>query len=126
MSSPLILPDSRQRTIATPKDAVNLGAAGFYVPIFCGSCGAPGGQVPQENMTFVSWFCNSCFEKYGDQTLLYVMPDEVFWAEVANAQQEKYGRSLTAEETVLSLADPDSLESRLARSRAALTPKAGE
>ncbi len=53
------------------------------------------------------------------------MPDEIFWAELKQAQMEKYGRVPTAEEVVKALADPMSLESTLARNRDALTPKPG-
>src|SRR4051812_5939621 len=120
-----ILPDSRQRVLMTPKGAVNMGVAGFQVPIFCANCGVQGGTVPEENMTFAFWICTPCFAAHGEITNTMVMPDEVFWAEVQQAQETKYGRSLTADETALSLADPDSLESLLARSRAALTPHAG-
>jgi len=123
---PSVLPDSRTRLIATPHAAVNMGLAGFQVPIFCASCGAPGGHVPEENMTFVFWLCTPCFQAHGEITNTMVMPDEVFWEEVKQAQLAKYGRALNAEETERSLADPESLESRLARSRAALTPHAGD
>lgn len=75
-------------------------------------------------MLFVSWFCNPCFAKYGEQTGFTVVPDEVFWEIVKQEQLAKYGRVLTADETVLSLSDPDSLESCLARNRSALTPRA--
>lgn len=119
-----VLPDSRLRTISTVKGAVNrLGA--YWQPIFCASCGDPGGQVPEENCTFAFWLCNECFAKYGELTNMYVMPDEVFFEEVRQAQLAKYGRALSADETRASLADPESLESRLARDRAALTPHGG-
>ena len=120
-----ILPDSRTRTIATPKGAVNRGVMGFIQPIFCASCGADGGTVMEENCDFAFWLCTPCFEKYGELTNLYVMPDEVFFERVKQAQLEKYGRVLTADETRASLADPESLESRLARDRANLTPHGG-
>jgi hypothetical protein len=53
-----------------------------------------------------------------------VTPDEVFFAEVAAAQDAKYGRPATFAETVNALSDPESLESKLARDRTALTPNA--
>jgi hypothetical protein len=118
-----ILPDSRVSTVFTPKGAV-MGAMGWEVPIYCGSCGCEAGRVPQENMTFVFWLCNSCFATHGEITNTMVMPDEVYWEEVKQAQLAKYGHSLNAEETLASLANPDSLESLLARSREAMTPHA--
>jgi hypothetical protein len=81
--------------------------------------------MPEENMTFAFWLCNLCFAKHGDITNTMVMPDEVFWEEVKQAQLDKHGHTLNVEETLVALADPESLESRLARDRGALTPAAG-
>ncbi len=97
MSAPDILVDSRTTTVFTPRGAVP-GPGGYWVPIFCASCGRDGGLVPQENMTFVSWLCNPCFAIYGPQTVLMVMPDQVFWEKVKQEQLEKYGRLLSSEE----------------------------
>ncbi len=116
-----ILPDSRAKsgTGWTPT------VMGGYVPIYCGNCGVPGGMVPEENMTFAFWLCKPCFATHGEITNTMVMPDEVFFEEVKQAQLERYGHNLNAEETVAALADPESLESRLAKDRVALTPSAG-
>ena len=119
-----IAPDSRLATVLTPRLA-RPGIFGYNVPIFCASCGAPGGEVPEENCTFAFYLCNPCFAKYGDLTTLMVMPDEVFWEEVRQAQLAKHGRVLTAEEMRAALEDPESLESVLARCRKAMTPHAG-
>lgn len=121
-----LFPDSRLRLIATPHDAINVGVAGYWVPIFCASCGCDGGAVPQENMSFAFWLCNSCFDKHGASTLFMTTPDSVFWEEVKQAQLAKYGRFLTPEEVADKLTDPESLESRLARDRKLLTPHAGD
>lgn len=118
MTAPLVLPDSRAANPTGLVPSVN----GWQVPIFCASCGVKGGLVPEENMTFAFWLCNPCFAAHGEITNTMVMPDEVFWEEVKHAQLDKYGHNLTPEETIASLADPESLESRLARDRAALTP----
>jgi hypothetical protein len=119
--APSILPDSRARSavgwVASPM--------GGHVPIYCANCGVAGGMVPEENMTFAFWLCKPCFATHGEITNTMVMPDEVFWEEVKHAQLEKHGHTLNAEETRLALADPESLESRLARDRGALTPHAG-
>lgn len=119
--APTILPDSRAKSgagwMASPM--------GGHVPIYCANCGVPGGMVPEANMTFAFWLCKPCFATHGELTNTMVMPDEVFWEEVRQAQHERHGHSLTAEETLIALADPESLESRLAKDRAALTPAAG-
>jgi len=70
------------------------------VPIACGSCGADGGLVPEENMTFVFWLCQPCFAKYGELTNVMVMPDEIFWAKVQEEQLESYGRALSTSELI--------------------------
>lgn len=76
-------------------------------------------------MTFAFYLCNTCAEKHGNIEGTYAEPDIIFWEKVKLAQIEKYGRTLTARETILSLADPESLESKLARDRKTLTPSAG-
>jgi hypothetical protein len=92
-----ILPDSRLATVFTAKNA-RPGPLGFMVPIYCGSCGVEGGQVPEENMTFAYWLCKSCFAKYGEVVNTYVMPDEVFWRKLNEEQLEAHGRLLTGPE----------------------------
>lgn len=94
----------------------------MMVPIYCAVCAKQGGYVPEENMTFAAWLCDDCYHTHGDPFNGMVMPDEVFWARVHAEQREQHGRELTPEETVVALADPNSLESRLARDRAVLTP----
>lgn len=116
-----ILPDSRAKG---GRGAI-LGPMGFMIPIFCASCGVQGGHCPEENMTFLYWTCNECTAKHGEVANTMVMPDEVFWEELKNAQLEKHGRFLSADEIVIELADPESLMSLLARSRAAMTPHHG-
>ena len=118
--TPDVLPDSRSRS---GRGAV-MGPLGFMQPIFCASCGCEGGLVTEDAMTFAFWLCNDCFATYGELTGMMVMPDEVFWRQVHDAQMAKYGRIPTAEEVRVLLADPESLESTLARSKAAMTPKA--
>lgn len=119
--TPDVLPDSRARS---GRGAV-MGPLGFMQPIFCASCHAEGGLVTEASMTFAFWLCNDCFATYGELTGMMVMPDEVFWRQVQEAQLAKYGRIPTAEEVRVLLTDPESLESTLARSKAAMTPKTG-
>lgn len=80
-------------------------------------------MVPQENTTFAFWQCDECHKKYPQLEGTVAIPDEIFWQLVREEQRERYGRELSAEETIASLSDPNSLESLLARSRKALTPK---
>ena len=92
------------------------------MPIYCAHCAKPGGYVPEENMTFVCWLCDDCYHTCGPLLNTLVMPDEVFWARVVAEQEAQHGHALNADETLRALADPNSLESKLARDRAALTP----
>jgi hypothetical protein len=117
-----VLPDSRAKT---PRGLIFQGGVAWE-PVFCANCGVEGGACPTENMTFICWICPKCNETYGQIAGTLSMPDEVFWAEVKAAQLEHYGRVPTAEEVVQHLADPLSLESLLARSRAAMTPQASQ
>ena len=115
-----ILPDSRAKTT---RGRIFQGGTS-WVPVFCPNCGKEGGLCPEENMTFICWICPPCAQTYGEIAGTMMMPDQVFWGEVAQAQRQKYGRVLTAEEVEKSLADPLSLENLLVKSRAGLTPAA--
>ena len=119
--SELILPDCR----ATDQKGAVQSKAGYQVPIYCANCGVHAGWCPAET-PFLFYHCQPCFEAYGDQTLFAFMPDEIFFKQVQEAQEAKYGHALNAVETEIMLGDPNSLESRLARDRTLLTPKAGE
>jgi hypothetical protein len=118
--TPEILPDCRARD---PKGEVQT-KSGYQTPIFCGSCGVHAGWCPAETK-FLFYTCPGCFATYGPLTNVMYMPDEIFFQKVQEAQEEKYGHALNAVETEIMLGDPNSLESQLASSRAALTPKAG-
>lgn len=124
MSEPLILPDSRLKTVLTPKNSIWFEGA-WWVPLYCASCSVAGPHAPEENMTHCTWVCDPCGDKLGNIDGVYTEPDTVFFERVREAQIERYGRTLTVEETITSLSDPNSLESRLAVDRKNLTPKAG-
>jgi hypothetical protein len=94
-----VMPDSRTRTIYTPRGA-QPSVLGWWVPIFCASCGVEGGRVPQENMDFAMWLCNPCFARYGEIMGMMVMPDEVFWEKLKQEQLTTYGRFLSNDELV--------------------------
>jgi hypothetical protein len=91
-----LLPDCRAREA---KGTV-LGPMGNMVPIFCANCGTQGGWVPEENMTFLYWLCNTCAETYGPIANTMMMPDEVFFERLKQEQIDKYGRFLTEQEIV--------------------------
>jgi hypothetical protein len=86
-----ILPDCRT------KDRRNFSQTqlGISVPIFCANCGAPGGDVPEENMTFAFYLCTRCAETYGQIAGMMMMPDQVFFEKVKQEQLEAYGRYLS-------------------------------
>jgi hypothetical protein len=104
-----LLPDSR---LKAPKN-IQFHLGMNWVPIFCANCGADGGFVPAENMTFVCYLCQPCANKLPPIEGTYVMPDEVFFQKVRDAQMEKYGRLLTAEEIAIELQDSNSILSKL-------------
>jgi len=112
-----IFPDSRLKTpMRVQRLNNNLGSLN-WVPIFCANCGADGGLVPEENMSFAFYLCNPCAEKWSPLTNTYVEADAVFWAKVRDAQLEKYGRELTPNELVEVLKDDASLISKLCKDR---------
>lgn len=110
----VILPDSRLQRNKTNQVCRN---GIWHERIFCAQCGADGGLVPVENMTFAFYLCNPCHEAMGDIPETYAMPDEVFWQKVRDAQVEQFGRVLTPEELAKELDDGDSLLSKLAREK---------
>lgn len=99
MGDLLLLPDCRP---TRPTNVVR-GAWGYWVPIFCANCGAPGGLVPEENMTFAFYLCektqNDCAGKWGHVAATeYTEPDVAFWERVNQEQLARYGRLLTPRE----------------------------
>jgi len=69
--------------------------------------------VPEENMTFLFYLCNTCAETYGAIANTMMMPDEVFWERIKQEQLEKYGRFLTEQELVAVMQEGTSALSRL-------------
>ena len=90
-----------------------------WIPLFCANCGADGGLVLEQDLgdNFAFYLCDPCAEKWGPIAGMTMVPDEVFWAKVRDAQMEEYGRILTPEEQGEQLKDGDSLLSKLARER---------
>jgi hypothetical protein len=89
-----LLPDSRASKIVTPRGMVQ-GPGGMWEPVFCANCGAEGGLVPTENMTFLFYLCNACAQTHGAITGTMMMPDEVFFQKLKDEQLASYGRYLT-------------------------------
>lgn len=105
---PDLLPDSRLRRIHDPKGSVTgtvLGHTLQWEQCYCASCGAKGVLCPTENMTFLFWLCDGCFEKYGTVAGTYAVPDEVFTAKLHDEQLDKYGRILEPAELQAALDD---------------------
>lgn len=99
-----LLPECRAQA---PRHSVHRGVLGPWVPVFCANCGAEGGRVPEENMTFCFYLCTPCAETHGQIAGTMLMPDEVFFQKVAEAQLETHGRFLTeAEWAVLDATHP--------------------
>ena len=90
------------------------GARWLY--IYCANCGKDGGRVLENEMDFAFYLCNSCAEKYGEIPNTMMVPDEVFFEKVKEAQIEKYGRILNPEEVAVELQDGSSFLSKLAKS----------
>ena len=55
-------------------------------------------MIPSEGMTFLFYLCNFCAETHGKIAGTMMMPDEIFFEKLAQAQFERYNRYLTAEE----------------------------
>ena len=86
-----VLPDCRAKVL---RGAVR-GRWGNWVPIFCGNCGADGGFVPEENMTWAFWLCTPCWEKHGALAATMAIPDEIVWEQI---RQDQLGRAKENEE----------------------------
>lgn len=98
-----ILPDSR---LADPKGTVMVdwqNTDGTFIrlelePIYCFNCGKSNGYVPRDIMSFVSWLCMSCSEKWGEYADSWIVSDEIFWNDVAVEMLTRFGHILTHEE----------------------------
>ena len=91
---PDLLPDCR----ATITKGRVFTFGGVLVPVFCANCGRDGGWCPEENMTFLFYLCPHCAETYGAVAGTMLMPDEVFFSKLAEAQIEEVGHALSPEE----------------------------
>lgn len=60
---------------------------------------------------------NNCVEKYGHLAGTYMIPDEVFFEKVQEAQLESYGHILSLEELITELDDKSSTMSLLEKEK---------
>ena len=98
-----LLPDCRTRQVPA---GIPRGVLGTWLPVYCANCGADGGMVPEEHCTFLFYLCNACAETHGQIAGTLMMPDEVFYQRLLDAQLERYGRPLTPSEWGPIEADP--------------------
>lgn len=108
-----VLPESRMAPRAKGAIGSVQSKAGTQVPIFCASCGASGGYVPEAHCTFAFYLCNPCFATYGELTNTMVTSDEQFWALVLAEQEDVHGRVLAPAELAEVVAADTSALSRL-------------
>lgn len=106
----------------TRKVDFNLSRNGTtWLYLYCANCGADGGRVMETDIPhvedFAFYLCVPCGEKYGEVPNHTMVPDEVFWKKLSEAQIEKYGRELTYVEQITELSSGDSMLSKLARDR---------
>lgn len=117
MSKPDVLP------LCTTRSGVGgLEIDGVWcVPVHCMNCGKQHGYcneaATQPGGGYVGYLCDLCAEKWSPVVGLSLIPDEVHWARAREAQQEDYGRALSAAEQVVELGDVNSALSRFVRGR---------
>lgn len=96
----------------------------WHVPVYCMFCGKHHGFCPEEAVLaaqkipgYVGYVCDLCAENTRNNELVGIalIPDQVHWQRVADAQREEYGRELTLEEQAKELSDVNSALSRIIR-----------
>lgn len=98
-----LLPDSRSRSklegrwgpLRLPSGRITRV---WWVPVYCMSCHAPFGEVPDETVTWTGWLCNDCVNKHGHIDGTWIEPEVDYWRRVLAEMDEKHGRMLNAEE----------------------------
>jgi hypothetical protein len=114
-----ILPESRPRE---RKGAVQT-KDGWYIHIFCASCGKPYGMVPEKHITFAFAMCQPCADKFGDDAHFYQEPDAVFWERVRLAVLEEKLEEASPVELLRCADDQNNPLGKLLRERYAVLSK---
>lgn len=120
MSHPDILPDSRLRRIHDPRGSVTgtvLGHRLQWEQCYCANCGVAGIMCPTENMTFMFWLCEACFEKHGAIAGTYAVPDDIFYSRLNAELLEQYGGIPGHKTLAAALADDESTIAKLAKDK---------
>lgn len=115
---PEILPNS----IAQRSERVIIWANGMkWLPVFCANCGKDGGMVLETDWdrvkNFAFYLCDRCAEKWAPMANTGLVPDEVFWKKVRDAQIENFGRELTEEEIIEALNNDEHILTKLCKDR---------
>lgn len=85
---PDILPNSKPRHRKVDWNISRCGAEWIY--IFCANCGKDGGRVLENQCDFAFYLCDSCAETYGHIPGTMMVPDELFWQQVAERNKEMH------------------------------------
>jgi len=103
------------------------GVGGMYirgiwcVPEYCMFCGKQHGYCNASSTEpgggYVGYVCDDCasIPRNSELVGMSLVPDEVHWQRVREAQLEEHGRVLTLDELAVELSDVNSPMSRLAR-----------
>lgn len=114
-----LLPNCLTRTYKVDNNLSRPGAVWLY--LYCANCGCDGGRVMETDLpeNFAFYLCderqNNCIAKWGHLLGTFAVPDEIFFEKVRQAQIERYGRILTADEVAIELSDESSVMSKLKR-----------
>jgi hypothetical protein len=100
----------------------NLSRSGAnWLYLYCANCGCDGGRVRECDLPnkeeYAFYLCDPCAEKYGAVTNTMMVPDEVVFKKITEAQIEKYGAPLTAQQLIIELQDETSLISKLKKEK---------
>lgn len=102
-----------------PQEDRSIQLPGRWLRLYCASCGVDGGRVRDTEMpsNYAFYLCdekqNNCVEKYGHLDGTFMIPDEVFFEKVKQAQLESYGHILSQNELAMELQDESSTMSKL-------------
>lgn len=114
-----VLPSSIPRSQKVDHNLSQPGAEWLYA--YCASCGCDGGRFLKADIPnreeFGFYLCNDCAAKYGNLPGTVMVPDQVFYDLVKQAQIEREGRLLEPYEMIEALKNSDHYLSKLANDR---------